>query len=175
MSCAAHELAVSRRFLEWEDVDLIRHLVSMIPEPAARVVDLGAGSGTTALSVFAERPTGVHVWTVDHHEEALMWSGKAVANIGRSADWTPILGKSVNIPPLEDGGFDLLLLDTSHEYEDTIQELEIWLPRLRGEKLVWCHDYRGYPGVTQAVDELVGLGVLKQIDVRGLGWAGRLV
>ena len=96
MTCAAHGLARTRGFLLGEDVDLIRKLAKQIRSrrrsPIPLVADIGAGSGTTALSVFAELPPGqVHVYTYDVDQANLDWAALAVANEGRSADWTPML------------------------------------------------------------------------------------
>ena len=67
----------------------------------------------------------------------------------------------------------MLLIDTSHEYEQTVAELEAWLPLVRLGAPVWLHDYRGpYPGVKRAVDEAVEAGLLRPHSTRGLGWGG---
>lgn len=173
MSCAAHSLAVSRRFLDWEDVDLIQELAKGLPA-GARVADLGAGSGTTALSVFAVCPD-IKVYTVDHSGEAIYWSGKAVENIGRYADWFPIHGDSISVIDKAKiySPFDMLMIDTSHEYQETVDELSHWLPLVKPNGPVWLHDYRGeYPGVPKAVDEAVERGELKPYAIKGLGWGG---
>ena len=175
MTCHAHQLAVSRRFLDWDDVDLIRELVSTLPAGPIKVVDLGAGSGTTASAVYAERPDA-NVWTVDHSAEAVGSAGQFLSNIGVTEGWSGFVGDSVEaaalfptLPPI-----DMLMIDTSHEYAPTVAELAAWLPMLRQGGIVWLHDYRGaYPGVTQAVDEAVARGEIELIAVRGLGWGGR--
>ena len=171
MTCPAHALAASRHFLEAEDVDLIRELVRRIRRRHAFVVDLGAGSGTTALACFAERSQHITVLTVDISADALAWAGKAVENIGRLADWTSLQGDAVHVGLETQFTADLLLLDTSHEFEATLRELTAWLPHLRGRRQVWCHDYVG-SRVKDAVDQLLAADVLKTYKVQGLGWSG---
>ena len=175
MSCPAHELAVSRRMLDYEDVDLIRELVAMLPtDRPVNIIDLGAGSGTTAGAVYAERPDA-NVWTFDISEENIGWAHQFLSNIGVGAQWRGTVMDSVEAAhEYAARNVDMLLIDTSHDYEPTVRELAAWLPLLRDPALVWCHDFRGlYPGVTRAVEEAVARGELECIAVRGLGWGGR--
>jgi len=175
MSCPAHDLAVSRRFLDWEAVDLIGELVHRLRPGPVTVVDVGAGSGTTALAVLVARPKRVKVYSIDHSEEALSSTGQAMKNAGFQRRWKGILSDSVEAARLSEipTVVDLLLLDSSHEYEATREELAVWVPRLRKGGLLWLHDYRGgYPGVKRALDELLADGLVVEFGVRGLGWAG---
>lgn len=176
MSCAAHALALSRGFLVTEDVDLIQKCVALLEDvPFLFVVDLGAGSGTTALSVFAVRPLGtVNITTVEHSAASLNSTGVVVANVGRMADWNPILDDTIDAAPWYLAPIDLLMIDTSHEYDQTVAEIEAWLPKVTG--IVWFHDYLGeYPGCRQAIDEAVARGEIEMLYQEGLGWAGRPV
>lgn len=189
MTCPAHALAASRRMLVKEDIDLIRELVkdrlktSTPPAYRVRVVDLGAGSGTVALAVFAEAPPGrVRVVTVDNEAEALDWAGLAIGNIERADDWERIQADAADSSSCG-LDFDLLLVDAEHTYQAVKDELATWLPTLREGGLVWVHDYgdpkdfglhsKVTPGVKRAVNELVRKGELEEIETRGLGWAGR--
>lgn len=175
MSCAAHDLAVARRFLDWEDVDLIRELAASLPPGPILVIDLGAGSGTTAGAVYAER-ADAYVITVDHNAENVEWARRFLEQSGllRPDRWRGIVSDSVQAATLINEGVDMLMIDTSHEYAPTVAELEAWLPAVRSGGIVWLHDYRGaYPGVPKAVDEAVARGEIELIAVRGLGWGGR--
>lgn len=175
MSCDAHKLAVTRRFLDWADVDLIRELTAMLPpDRNVVVVDLGAGSGTTAGAVWAERAERIRITTYDIDPTNLHWSGVFMANIGAAEAWQGHLKDSTEAAAeWGDESIDLLMLDTSHTYEQTVAELDAWLPKVRRDGWVWCHDYRGdYPGVTNAIDELCHTGHLETWKVEGLGWSG---
>ena len=178
MSCPAHELAVSRRMLDWEDVDLIQDMArSLGLEPM--IVDLGAGSGTTAAAIYAVRPLA-RVYTIDISEENLHWAQQFLTNCNYSLDrWAGIQRDSVEAAAsFENESLDMVLIDTTHEYEGTVAELAAWVPNLKPRigplgGLLWCHDYRGlYPGVTRAVDEAVVAGLIGRSEVRGLGWGG---
>lgn len=177
---AAYGLATSRNFLLVEDVDLIRTLVSNLP-PDALVADLGAGSGTTALSVLCEN--GDHlVVTYDISQENLDWTALAVRNAGHRDRWTGLLMDAAEAAGrYPDEHFDLVLLDTSHEYAATKRELAAWLPKLKHGGYLWCHDYTGdggmaggsTVGVRRAVQEVVRAKRLTKLAQQGLGWAGR--
>lgn len=174
MSCEAHELAASRALLNWEDVDLIQEMVEALPlTKPVRVLDLGAGSGTTALAVFCVRPTDVAVITVDHNQEALDSVTQLLTNYGYIDKWVGMLGDTCQVKL--GGQFDMLMIDSSHEYEQTLCELKRWLPMLVPEGLLWLHDYRGkvYPGVKRALDEWPM--PFEVLGVKGLSWGGRLL
>lgn len=173
MSCEAHKLAESRRMLVPEDVSLIRSLVRSLPERFVTIVDLGAGSGTTAGAVLAERTSNLLICTYDVSVDNMNWCEQFVKNIGGEKAWAGLVEDSVVASGLwEDRTVDMLMIDTSHEYEHTVQELRAWWPKLDAGAVVWCHDYRGgYPGVTQAVDEAVARGEYRKTKVRGLGIA----
>lgn len=174
MTCMAHKIAESRGLLTAEDVDLIRELARQLPAPA-EVVDLGVGGGTSALAVLVEaRPGDVFVTSYDIDEQNLHWAGVAMRNEGREDDWAGHLRPSLDgVRDFADGTLDLILLDTSHEYDDTVAELAAWLPKLRdGVGLMWCHDYVGdYVGCRRAIDEAVAAGAAYIVvpPGRGLG------
>ena len=171
MSCYAHALADSRQFLRREDVDLIVEMCEKL-DPRT-IVDLGAGSGTTALAAFAGvSGQRVALTTVDAEESQLDWARAAVANAGRADQWQALLSDSADASVgFDDNSVDLLLIDTSHTYEQTSKELAAWLPKVRSGGGIWLHDYLGeYPGVGEALEEVVGQ--LTLYKVQGLGWGG---
>ncbi|KKM11490.1 hypothetical protein LCGC14_1720870 [marine sediment metagenome] len=188
MTCPAHALAATRQFLVAQDVDLIRELIRRLreqePQRVLQVVDIGAGSGTTALSVFAEVPDKVLVRTVDHDAQALAYSKLAVSNIGRLRDWRGFVGDSARAI-FERGGqdIDLLLVDAEHTYKAVLADLAAWLPLLRDSGFVWIHDYGnpkdfGVPvvasrGVKRAITEMLRKHELTAVEIAGLGWAGQ--
>ena len=63
----------------------------------------------------------------------------------------------------EDGYFDMVYIDTSHFYEDTLVEVPAWLPKVRPGGIISGHDYltptRKHAGVKKAIDELFPDGV----------------
>ena len=180
----AHRLVEAHPYvLIHEDVDLIQELVRKLPKNRhVEVVDLGAGSGTTALSVLCARPNRILVTTVDH--STLQWAQAVSKNIGRAEDWRGIMSDSAEAAKeFKAGSVDLLMIDTDHTYKTTKGELKAWLPKIIKGGFVWLHNYADpadlgvpnlpSPGVKQAIDEVVAAGQLELVKVGGLGWAGR--
>lgn len=184
MTCAAHGLAHTRGFLLGEDVDLIRSLAAKIrprkADPIPVVVDVGAGSGTTALSVFAELEHGrVRVYSYDTSEANKDWAALAVANIGRTADWRPVVIPENWFPaPDEDIPCpNLVLIDGDHSYDGVMSDFWWWAPRMLPPYLIWFHDYHvaaNEAGSRKAIDELIEQGHLTVIKTAGFGIAGRV-
>lgn len=54
----------------------------------------------------------------------------------------------------EDGFFDFVFIDASHEYEDIKNDIQSWYPKVRSGGVLAGHDY-GWGGVKKAVDEFV--------------------
>lgn len=54
-----------------------------------------------------------------------------------------------------DETIDIVFIDANHTYEDCKNDIEIWLPKLRCYGWLTGDDYSFYPGVKEAVDELL--------------------
>lgn len=135
------------------------------PSESAALVELARGKTVLEIGTFQgysailmSRVAKV-VHTVDWHRGghelgeqdtlATAWTNIQIAgaqnvvlHVGRSEDVLPVLR----------GPFELIFIDGSHEYEDVKED--IFLCYRLGRQMLF-HDYRGYPGVTQAVDEFV--------------------
>ena len=122
MASFAHALAESRRFLCHEDVDLIGEAASNLPtDRPVFVVDLGAGSGTTALSVFDVRSFGISMLTVDHDPVALASTKQCMTNAKYVHLWNFVEMKSWEGAAVAASSYpviDMLMIDASHEGED---------------------------------------------------------
>jgi SAM-dependent methyltransferase len=182
MSCEAHALAASRRYLAQEDVDCIRSLAALLPENAL-VANIGAGAGTTALAVFAERPAAtIQIVSIDNREEELHWMVQAVDNIGRAGDHREILDDAIRASDeFQDRSVDLLMVDLSYSVREV---MEAWFSKLKPGGLLWMHDYgdpRAFgidqdavPEVRIVADELASGGFVTGARAAGLGWCGRV-
>ena len=55
----------------------------------------------------------------------------------------------------EDGSLDFVFIDTTHGYEPTKKEIEVWLPKMKKGAIMSGHDFnpKYYPGLCQAVIE----------------------
>lgn len=49
----------------------------------------------------------------------------------------------------------LVFIDGCHQYDQVRADILAWRPLLRGGGILCGHDYRAWPGVTRAVDELI--------------------
>jgi len=72
----------------------------------------------------------------------------------------------------ENGSLDLFFLDADHTYEGTKASILMWLPKMKPGAIFAGHDYvvPGWPGVKQAVDEVLG----NKISVKGLSFYMRV-
>jgi predicted O-methyltransferase YrrM len=87
------------------------------------------------------------------------------------------------------GPVDILFLDSSHLYDDTVAELRAWLPHLAVDGLIMCHDtamatvYRGSDGtfrrgwdnrrgVVKALEDVLGISLKedRSFVTRQNGW-----
>lgn len=172
MSCPAHDLAASRKMLAAEDVDLIREVVAKLPS-GATVVDVGAGSGTTALSVFAER-RDVRLVSIEADVDTMNWARQAVDNIGCSRGWDDRVEDALNAATsFADAHAGFIILDAAHTESDVEAELRAWLPKLVPGGYLLVHDYDAkdapnhYPGVKKAVDPFIARGELRWLKQQG--------
>lgn len=176
MSCAAHALANSRGFLLEADVDLIQDLCKNLIKEDPIVLDIGAGSGTTALSVLCVKPKA-KVISLDISAEALRWTGLAIENAGFSSQWQGI-DLAMHIVPDADLVLDALLIDGDHSYKAVKKNVKFYWPLLRLGGFVWLHDYSGpdpdSEGVKRAVDEFAEeLSIIGRTS--GYSWACRKI
>jgi predicted O-methyltransferase YrrM len=73
------------------------------------------------------------------------------------------LGSNIEVVPFEsleasekfnDGYFDFVYIDSSHEYHSTKKEIPAWYKKVKDEGILAGHDYNA-PEVKQAVDETI--------------------
>jgi len=118
--------------------DIYEHLpvlVEMVLKAdAKKVIELGTRTGVSTIAwLYALEQTGGHLWSVDMD---------AKPPIGEFPHWTFIQGDDESdqvlsqLPPQ----VDILFLDTSHHYEHTKRELELYLSQVKPGGLIVCHD-----------------------------------
>lgn len=127
--------------------------------PFGTVVELGSFVGWTtahlALGLKARGGSG-QIFAVDYMQEYL---DIMMANLRRHAlesMVTPLRGMSLDsavlaaLPPR----VDLIFLDTSHAYPDTLQEVLTYMPRLAPRGFLVMHDSVSIAGVRRSIEEL---------------------
>lgn len=62
----------------------------------------------------------------------------------------------------DDNSLDFVFIDSSHEYEDTKEEINEWYKKIKVGGILGGHDYKhdGYPGIEKAVHEFFGDDVI---------------
>jgi Methyltransferase domain len=134
----ALEAEYGSRLRAWSDIqghlEFLHDLAVGIVE--VRVVELGTRTGvSTAAFLHAAEAADGHVWSVDLEQPAV-------------PSWWPLTGRWTltvgdDLEPQVIGAQpdpDVLLIDTSHTYEQTLAELRAWVPRVRVGGWVCCHD-----------------------------------
>ncbi len=75
-----------------------------------------------------------------------------------------------------DGYFDFIYIDASHFYEDVLDDIKVWLPKVKKGGIFGGHDYgmggRKNHGVKKAIDEYFGEGNV-ELDSDGV-WLKRI-
>lgn len=177
----AEALALSRNFLTVADVELLKRCARTLPRSyTVQVIDLGCGSGTTALAILEAHPRA-DVVSYDISQDNLNWTEELLKRCGYIDRWQ---GYRVDAVSAAQGWIgskvDAVMLDASHLYQETLAELKAWVPLVRRRGWVWCHDYQGdggmaegENGVRRAVDEYVSENQRLFTDrtVHGLGIA----
>jgi predicted O-methyltransferase YrrM len=119
-----------------------------------RVVELGTATGWTAIALALADPRR-QVITYDPalRPERERYLGLVAPAVRDRIEFVHAPGSR---GPLDPGAVDLLYVDSSHEREATIAELEAWRPVLRPGSLIIFDDYLHprYPGVREAVQAL---------------------
>lgn len=123
--------------------------------PGCRVLELGARRGCSTLAFLAGvAESDGHVWSCDVDDVRRFPDG--IGPFGRSPRWTFVQGDDMDpaVQSLLPAQPDVLFVDTSHEYEHTLQECRAYVPRVAPGGIALFHDTHlmGWPGYDWAGD-----------------------
>jgi predicted O-methyltransferase YrrM len=148
------------RLAAWSDIQ--DHL-PFLREQAAKskkILELGLRDGvsTIALLAGAEKSQG-HVWSVEIEPPGrhVWWRGNGL--------WTFTLGDDLKpeIAAAQPASIDMLFIDTSHYYEQTLAELRVYVPRINPGGIVCCHDTE-LDSAAELPADYVGFSVAKALE-----------
>lgn len=126
------------------------------------VVELGVRTArsTTALLAGVEE-TGGLVWSCD------VVNHGAPSEVGEHPQWEFVLGDDVAMAPFAPTPIDVLFIDTSHTYEQTVAELVAYAQLVRPGGAIALHDTNDdWPAVQRALFEWVdGMTVRPRLEV----------
>jgi predicted O-methyltransferase YrrM len=155
----ARDLARAFGFLYEGEVYALQVLALSLPE-GAKIVNIWAGSGTSALAMLEARPDlGENFYTVDVSEGGplggMQNEKNAFANAGLPFSHHQILGDSKKVK-WPHGLVDLCFIDGDHSREGVRGDIDAWLPRVKPGGLLAFHDYERdvWPEVAKAVEEM---------------------
>lgn len=124
------------RCSNWSDI--VDHLPRLFEEsqfPNVSVLELGVRSGnsTAAFLAAAEKNNG-HVWSSD------IFRPDVPDEWFESPYWTFVEGDDLQVGDLLPAIVDVLFIDTSHAYRQTLAELNMYAKRVRAGGVIILHD-----------------------------------
>src|SRR5207248_11077082 len=122
------------------------------------VVELGSfvGWASAHLAVALQANGHGKLYCVDCEEKNLQATRSNLKRLGLDRVATTLLGKSTEAAVTESlpNKIDILFIDTSHTYRDTVDELLLYSPRIEEGGCIVLHDSISFPGVRRAVAEM---------------------
>lgn len=137
-----------QKYLSHAEINLLRELALSLPD-RPRVVNIGAGAGTSGLTFISSRPD-LYLYTIDVTLALNLYGGiENEMGILKSAGWLdmarylPIVQDSVvegrrwTRPPVH-----LVFVDGAHEEEECRGDIQAWWPHLLMGGIMAIHDYK---------------------------------
>lgn len=151
--------------VQWTDVQ--GHLATFVDlaEHASKIIELGTRGGVSTVAWLYGLEGHGHLWSVDIDPPPPM----------RFDHWTFIQGDDCSTEVLDQlpDEVDVVFIDTSHHYDHTRRELELYLPRVRSGGRIVLHDTEvEIPDAAPLADPPfpVKRAVTEFCDARGLVW-----
>jgi predicted O-methyltransferase YrrM len=135
-----------------------------------RIVQLGHYYGYSSLLIgFMLRAmrAGGQLFSIDIDPRATSFTQRWIDHAGLGEQVRLHVGDSSAESSLEaaakalDGTPELILLDSSHQYEHTLRELDLWVPRMTPGSMMLLHDSSSF---AQSFDTCHAGGVQKALD-----------
>ena len=155
MTLTPYDITGEAFWFQRHDVDTLRRLVLTLP-PSPVVVNIGAGFGTSALTIVEAR-ADAFVFSIDvcerpdeemHLRQAGLWEQHRVVRI---------LGRSQDAGAYWPGTVAMVFVDGDHSLNGVKGDALAWLPFIRPGGIIAFHDYgrESLPSVKQGVDDIM--------------------
>jgi predicted O-methyltransferase YrrM len=151
--------------------DLYRERVA-VAEDGARFVEIGAWKGRSAAFMAVEIANSgkqIHFHVIDnfrgseeHKEHECVRSRTLMQEFLQNM--LPVSGHHSTLVAdsaaaadyFANASIDFCYIDAAHDYESVKRDILAWLPKMKPGATLAGDDYKFYPGVKQAVDEVLG-------------------
>jgi protein-L-isoaspartate O-methyltransferase len=131
------------------------------------IVELGCcqGGATKLFALMFKSVVTIDAWDEAYKEGYRELSKDYLINAEQAARKS--LGKYKNVTIVkgfsdkvaqnyEDDSFDMIYIDSAHDYKTVKKELIAWLPKVKKGGILSGHDFKNILGVRQAVIEVIG-------------------
>ena len=143
-------------YVQWSDIrDHLPLFYSLVVTRKPRiVVELGTRGGVSTLAFLLalDHNRAGHLYSCD--VDACGSARTKIESLGLSPFWTFRQGDDLDWADCPTP-IDVLFVDTSHTYEQTVAELRAFAPRLAPDGVILLHDTESFPAVRLAVQEFV--------------------
>jgi predicted O-methyltransferase YrrM len=124
------------------------------------VVELGCfvGWASAHLAMALQRNRHGKLYCVDCDGKNLDITMSNLRRLGLDGVTSTLLGKSTepSVVTALPGKIDILFIDTSHTYRDTLDEVSSYSSRISDAGCIVLHDSISFPGVRRAITEIIG-------------------
>jgi len=119
-----------------ENSDIVLHMPALYEAAGGRqVIELGVRSGnSTAAFLAAQETSGGHLWSVD-----VDWPHVPPHWVD-SDGWDFLLGNDLTLADELPDDVDVVFIDTSHAYAQTLGELYLYANKLKAGGVILLHD-----------------------------------
>ncbi len=140
------------------DTDIHQHLIRLydlvVELNAKRVLELGVrgGESTVALLEGVHRTEGT-LYSVD--VAPCVEARDLIESYRLGSRWTFYQANDLEFGKGQIGEMDLIFIDTSHEYQHTVDEIKLYAPLLRKGGAFAFHDTESFPDVMRAIQDTI--------------------
>jgi predicted O-methyltransferase YrrM len=152
--------------LTLDEVNYLKQLVDCV-DAGGRVLNVGAGAGTSALAMAEDRPDLIIV-SVDIDRDNQASERRVFAEAGINNRLIQLAGDSRSVAAVyADEPFDLVFIDDGHLEPEIAGDIAGWFPHVKMCGIMAFHDYtsKHWPDVKKVVDAmLAGQERLELVD-----------